>query len=144
METQSRLRIAIQKNGRLNNDSMDLLYRCGLKLRVAANALYCRCESLPIDILFVRDNDIPTLVMDGVCDAGIVGENVLFEKSLEFQKNDINKKMSIIKKLGFSFCRLAIPIPNTKLFDSAKTLNGLRSASSYPYLLQQYLDEHII
>ena len=91
MKTQNRLRIAIQKSGRLNNDSMDLLYRCGLKLRVAANALYCHCESLPIDILFVRDNDIPTLVTDGVCDAGIVGENVLLEQTLDFQKNDNNK-----------------------------------------------------
>jgi ATP phosphoribosyltransferase len=139
MKTQLKLRIAVQKSGRLNSESMDLLYRCGLKIRPTKNSLYCHGENLPIDVLFVRDDDIPTLVIDGVCDFGIVGENVLFERAgLTQPQADFN----IIKKLGFSQCRLSIAIPTEKSFDGPTSLNNLRIATSYPNLLSQYLKKN--
>lgn len=142
MKTPARLRIAIQKSGRLNNDSMDLLNRCGLKIRVTSNALYCHCENVPVDVLFVRDNDIPTLVMDSVCDLGIVGENVLFEQVLEYQEKKLVKEFDTIKQLGFSRCRLAIAVPKNKSFENPQSLQKLRIATSYPNLLKQYLEKN--
>lgn len=132
-----RLRIAIQKKGRLNNDSTNLLNRCGLKFRISNNALLTRCEQLPIDILLVRDDDIPTLVMDGVCDLGIVGENVLFEKSFP-----TNCSYEIKIALGFGRCRLAIATPENFQFDDLQSLNGLKIATSYPNLLQKFINEN--
>ncbi|HVV68424.1 MAG TPA: ATP phosphoribosyltransferase [Gammaproteobacteria bacterium] len=143
MKSISRLRIAIQKSGRLNHDSLDLLYRCGLKMHTRANTLFCHSENLPIDILFVRDDDIPTLVMDDICDLGIVGENVLFEKIPASRCAIDNPKFTIVQKLGFSRCRLSIALPEEIPF-SPKTLQGLKIATSYPNLLQQYLDQHQI
>jgi ATP phosphoribosyltransferase len=142
MKTSSRLRIAVQKSGRLNSDSMDLLSRCGLKIRATQNTLYCHGENIPIDILFVRDDDIPTLVMDDVCDLGIVGENVLIEKTMKHKANGSKKNFEMIKKLGFSRCRLSIAVPQDTRFDGPHSLQGLRIATSYPYLLQSYLDKH--
>ena len=97
MKESKRVRIAIQKNGRLNNDSMALLSQCGLKIRETKSSLYCHAENLPIDLLFVRDDDIPTLIMDDICDIGIVGENVLLEKDL-YQKNNGNTKFFEIER----------------------------------------------
>lgn len=137
----ARLRIAVQKSGRLNNDSMDLLARCGLKMRVQPQALLCHVENLPIDILFVRDDDILTLVSDNVCDLGIIGENVLHEKALEMQEEQglSDSTFTVIKSLGFSRCRLAIAFPEGKSFVGPASLENLRIATSYPYLLKQYL-----
>lgn len=134
-----RLRIAVQKSGRLNNDSMDLLFRCGLKISPRKNSLLCHGENLPLDILFVRDDDIPTLVKDGVCDLGIIGQNVLFEKSLGTMKIPPNSFYEIVKSLGFSRCRLSIAVPTDKVFNEISALNGCRIATSYPNLLGQYL-----
>lgn len=142
MESTARLKIAIQKNGRLNNDSMDLLTRCGLKMRASQNSLLCHVENVPIDILFMRDNDIPTLIMDGVCDLGIVGENVLFERSIECKGNSAKKEVETIKKLGFGRCRLSIALPKDKPFNGFDSLQGLRIATSYPHLLEDYLKRH--
>ncbi len=134
MKSKQRLRIAIQKNGRLNTDSLELLSKCGLKIKPSKNSLLCHVEKFPIDFLFVRDDDIPTLVMDGVCDLGIVGENVLFEQ--------ITQDFSIIKKLGFGKCRLSIAIPESKDYSGPSALAGLRIATSYPNLLKKYLSQN--
>ncbi len=140
MKAVPRLRVAIQKSGRLNNDSMDLLLRCGLKIRPSKNSLLSHAENLPIDVLFVRDDDIPTLVIDGVCDIGIVGENVLLEQTINKSKNSIDT----IKKLGFSRCKLSIAMPDDKVFVNADSLKGLRIATSYPNLLLDYLQRNHI
>lgn len=141
MKSIPRLRVAIQKSGRLNNDSMDLLYKCGLKIRPSKNSLLSHAENLPIDVLFVRDDDIPTLVIDGMCDLGIVGENVLLEQTIyKSPKNTFDT----IKKLGFSHCRLSIAIPDDKLFNHPSVLKGLRIATSYPNLLNDYLKRNQI
>jgi ATP phosphoribosyltransferase len=114
---------------------MDLLLRCGLKIKTSQNSLLCHVENLPIDILFVRDDDIPTLVIDEICELGIVGENVLLE-----QANN-NKNYAIIKKLGFSRCRLSIAIPAEIPYVNSASLQGMRIATSYPNLLKEYLDQ---
>lgn len=139
MLQRQRLRIAIQKKGKLNNDSADLLLRCGLKFRTSNNSLIAKSENLPIDILLVRDDDIPTMVMDGVCDLGIVGENVLFEKELFQKNNGYQSGFELIMKLGFGQCRLSIAFPDDKNFENASSLEKLRIATSYPNLLRQYL-----
>jgi ATP phosphoribosyltransferase len=136
MKTKQRLRIAIQKNGRLNTDSLELLAKCGLKIKPSKNSLLCHVEKFPIDFLFVRDDDIPTLVMDGVCDLGIVGENVLFEQ--------INQNFNMIKKLGFGKCRLSIAVPEDKNFTGPESLNNMRIATSYPNLLKKYIKQNNI
>lgn len=123
---------------------MDLLNRCGLKIRISQNSLLCSVENLPIDILFVRDDDIPTLVMDNVCDLGIVGENVLFEQILGYKESGVKKEFDNVKHLGFSRCRLAIAIPQDKPFDSPAVLQGVRIATSYPNLLRDYLQKNNI
>ncbi len=138
----ARLRIAIQKSGRLNNDSMDLLYKCGLKLRPTQSSLFCHVENLPIDILFIRDDDIPTLVMDGVCDIGIVGENVLLEQSLGYLEAGNKKDYIVAKQLGFSRCRLSIAIAQDKPYVNSASLNGLRIATSYPNIVRNYLSNN--
>ncbi len=140
MKTAARLRIAIQKSGRLNSDSMELLLKCGIKIRPSKNSLLAHAENLPIDVLFVRDDDIPTLVMDGVCDLGIVGENVLFEKTCN---NKINN-FEVIKQLGFSRCRLSIAMPVGDNFKGPNSLQGTRIATSYPNLLANYLERNSI
>jgi ATP phosphoribosyltransferase len=132
MQANQRLRIAIQKSGRLNSDSLALLSKCGLQIQSLSHSLFYQVENLPIDLLFVRDDDIPTLVFDDICDLGIVGENVLLEQT--------NKNAFVtIKKLGFSRCRLSIAVPSTMTFENPKCLQNLRIATSYPNLLRDYL-----
>jgi len=144
MKKRKRLRIAIQKKGRLNSDSMDLLYRCGLKIHSSKSALYCHAENHPLDVLYVRVDDIPPLIMDGICDIGIVGENVLLEQDL-YQKNNGNEKFfSTERKLGFSNCRLSIAVPQDKEINHIEDLSGIRIATSYPNLLSEYLTKNNI
>ena len=121
---------------------MSLLLKCNLQLKPSKNSLLCHVENLPIDILFVRDNDIPTLIMDNVCDLGIVGENVLFEQVLANKKNKTDKEFDTVKKLGFSNCRLSIALPNEKPFSNLNSLQNYRIATSYPYLLADYLQQN--
>lgn len=135
MKTKSRLKIAVQKNGRLNNDSLDLLTQCGIKIRRYSNSLLCHCENLPVDILFVRDDDIPILVMNDVCDLGIVGENVLFEYGEE-------DSLQVIKKLGFGRCRLSMAWDSEKDFNGINALQNMRIATSYPNILKKFLKEN--
>ncbi|WP_419418817.1 ATP phosphoribosyltransferase [Legionella sp. D16C41] len=132
-----RLRLALQKKGRLAQESLNLLKRCGLRYRLRENALLCHVDNFPIDLLFVRDDDIPTLIFDGLCDAGIVGENVLLEAATTTNKSSYN----IILSLGICRCRLAIAIPESFHYQSPGNLDGKRIATSYPHLLQQYLQE---
>jgi ATP phosphoribosyltransferase len=137
---QDRIRIAIQKKGRLNNDSLTLLRCCGIKFRVQANDLYCFSENLPIDLLFVRDDDIPTLIADDICEFGIVGDNVL----QEFELNNPTAKLTRLKALDFGQCRLSIAVPNNWSNNKLNSLNNKRIATSYPALLQQFLNKNNI
>lgn len=131
MQREQRVKIAIQKQGRLSDDSLALLSACGLQLNDNTEALVKSCINFPIDILFVRDDDIPTFIQDGICQLGIVGENVLIEnlKSQEF---------TVLKRLGFGQCRLSIAVPMDFKFTSIADLNNLRIATSYPNILKDF------
>ncbi len=131
--TQSKLRIAIQKSGRLYDESVKLLNECGIELRNVKDRLKTESDTFPIEIFFLRDDDIPQYVEDGVADIGIVGENVLFEK---------NKKADIVEKLGFGKCRLSIAIPRSEIYDGIQSLNGKRIATSYPFLVNDFLTKN--
>lgn len=131
------LKIALQKKGRLHTDCLELLRACGLKFHYVDNALTCRCENFPIDLLFVRDDDIPTLVGDHVCDLGIVGENVLAERLTQVRASQ--SAAIILQSLGFSYCRLVIAVPQHDKYHTLSDLAGKRIATTYPGLLNQFL-----
>lgn len=135
----TRLRIAIQKSGRLSRDSEKLLSQLGVKFVMRDNRLIAHAENLPIDILRVRDDDIPALVMDGIIDLGIVGQNVLEEVELERQADAMPARYRELKALGFGKCRLSLAIPEDEQFASAQALDGKIIATSYPRLLGRYL-----
>lgn len=135
---ENRLRIAIQKKGRLNEDSEALLRQCGCQFH--ARSLLCHVENLELDLLFVRDDDIPTLVNDGICQLGIVGANVLEEKQTQGKCLDVKT----IKRLGFGRCKLSIAIPEQMDYSSIESLSGCRIATSYPGLLSRFLEENKI
>ena len=125
-----KLKIAIQKSGRLSEESVRLLKDCGINISNGLNKLKAEADNFPLEIYFLRDDDIPQYVEDNVADIGIVGENVLLEK---------NKSVRLVNKLGFGKCRLSIAFPKDKLFKSAKDINGLRIATTYPNILSAYL-----
>ncbi len=127
------LKIAIQKSGRLFEDSIRLLKECGIELNTGNKQLKTAATNFPLEVFFLRDDDIPQYVFDAVADIGIVGENVLLEK-----QKDIN----IIQRLGFGKCRLSIAIPKTKNYQSIADLNGLKIATSYAAILQDYLNRN--
>ena len=133
MRTHDRLRIAIQKSGRLSEPARDLLARSGLSFRESRDRLFCFGESLPIDLLLVRDDDIPRMLAEGSCDLGIVGRNVLAEQ------DDGTAPVVELRALGFGACRLAIALPQDLPWNGAASLAGLRIATSYPRLLGRYL-----
>lgn len=141
-----RLRIAMQKSGRLAEASQDLLARCGLSFRQSRDKLFCFGETQPIDLLLVRDDDIPGLIAQGVCDLGIVGRNVLREQQLAAgSENGIAE----LRALGFGRCRLSIAVPQEIGYRDARTLAGLRVATSYPAVLaawfaEQRIDAHVV
>lgn len=126
----TKLKIAIQKSGRLSESSLKLLKECGIDIDNGLNKLKTEASNFPLEIFFLRDDDIPQYVEDGVADIGIVGENVLLEK---------NKTLTIIDKLGFGKCRLSIAIPKEQSFKSLKDLNGKRIATTYSTILSSYL-----
>ena len=132
---QGRLRIAVQKSGRLADRSLDLVRDAGLRVVKGANDLLYKVENYPIDLLRVRDDDIPTFVADGVCDLGIVGENVLEEG-----KNG-GANASVIMPLGFGKCTLKLACPPTLDYAGPASLKGLRIATSYPKILKRFLSE---
>src|SRR5579862_8097629 len=108
----NRIRVAIQKSGRLNEQSLQLITRCGIQLSLQKEQLICHSDNFPLDLLLVRDDDIPALVAQGSCDFGIVGTNVLQEKSLQ-GRNKSKMTHEIVQYLGFAFCRLSISVPKT-------------------------------
>ncbi|MEO7252550.1 MAG: ATP phosphoribosyltransferase [Arenimonas sp.] len=141
MRTHDRLRIAIQKSGRLSEPARDLLARTGLTFRESRDRLFCHGEALPIDLLLVRDDDIPGLIAEGVCDLGIVGRNVLDEQGAERQAEGKEEAYSILRTLGFGHCRLSIAVPNEWDWNDNSRLAGTRIATSYPNLLARWLRE---
>ncbi|WP_127132147.1 ATP phosphoribosyltransferase [Pseudoflavitalea rhizosphaerae] len=132
---QTKLRIAIQKSGRLYEDSVQLLKECGIDLRNVKDRLKTESDNFPLEVFFLRDDDIPQYVEDGVADIGIVGENVLLEK---------NKQAAVVEKLGFGKCRLSVAIPRAMEYEGVASLQGKRIATSYPFLVNKWLNENLV
>jgi ATP phosphoribosyltransferase len=126
----TKLRIAIQKSGRLNEDSIRLLKECGISVSNGMNKLKAEAQNFPLEIFFLRDDDIPEYIAEGVADIGIVGENVLLEASSD---------VKIIERLGFGKCRLSIAVQKGNKYRSIKDLEGKRIATSYKNVLQKFL-----
>ncbi len=141
MTDSPRLRIALQKSGRLADDSQDLFERCGIRVRFSGQRLLAVAENLPVEFLRVRDDDIPGLVMDGVVDLGIIGENVLEETVLSRRAQSMPSPYRTLKRFDFGGCRLSIAIPNDQTWNGLSDLAGRRIATSYPQLLKRALDE---
>ncbi|WP_088329180.1 ATP phosphoribosyltransferase [Lacimicrobium sp. SS2-24] len=137
----NRLRIAVQKSGRLCEGSMELLKAIGVKLSIRDRLLIAHSTNLPIDLLRVRDDDIPGLVMDGVVDLGFIGENELEEKMLERQAGDKQHQYDVLERLDFGGCRLSIAVPNEMPYQGVNSLTGKKIATTYPYLLERYFRE---
>lgn len=129
------LRIAVQKSGRLYEGSMKLLKECGIEVSNGNNQLRVQAANFPVEIFFLRDDDIPEYVQDAVADIGFVGENVVKEK---------NKKVDPLEKLGFGKCRLSLAIPKNGSLKTPADLEGKRIATSYPVILSDYLRENKI
>jgi ATP phosphoribosyltransferase len=129
----SKLKIAIQKSGRLYDDSVRLLKDCGIGLKDGVNKLKTECDNFPMEIYFLRDDDIPQYVEDSVADIGIVGENVVYEK---------NKKVDLVERLGFGKCRLSVAVSRGESYEGVGWLRGRRIATTYPLLVRQFLDKH--
>ena len=135
----NRLHMAVQKSGRLSDRSRQLLKDAGLRLSESGkNHLAARAENFPLDLMFVRDDDIPTFVADGVCELGIVGQNVLQEYALGLSEPRIVE----VARLGFGKCSLKIAAPDTLDSFQPAMLDGQRIATSYPRLLKRFLDSH--
>ena len=137
----TRLRIAMQKSGLLSDDSRELLARCGIKINLHTQRLIALAENMPIDILRVRDDDIPGLVMDGVVDLGIIGENVLEEELLNRRAQGEDPRYFTLRRLDFGGCRLSLATAVDEAWDGPAALNGKRIATSDPHLLKRYLDQ---
>lgn len=137
MTENNRLRVAMQKSGRLSDDSKELFERCGIKVRYHEQRLLAAAENMPIEFLRVRDDDIPGLVMDGVVDLGIIGENVLEETLLTRKGQGDPTEFRMLKRFDFGGCRLSIAIPRDEEWKGLASLNGKRIATSYPQLLKR-------
>jgi ATP phosphoribosyltransferase len=129
----SKLRIAVQKSGRLNEDSMRLLKDIGISIDNGKDQLKASAKGFPVEVFYLRNGDIPQYLKDGVVDAAIIGENVLIEKG---------EGIGIVGKLGFSSCRVCIAVPKTDAYNSIKDLEGKRIATSYPNTVQQFLNKN--
>lgn len=137
-----RLNIAVQKSGRLAEDSIDLLKKCGIKLVRSKDQLFCKSSNFPIDVFFVRDDDIPTFVASNVCQIGMVGENVLIEKQQSAMMDNTDSQLKNIEKLldlGFGRCRLSLALPQNDDYEGLATFNGKTIATSYPGILSRFL-----
>lgn len=130
-----KLTLAIQKSGRLSEGTIQLLKQCGIRISNGNNHLKALAEGFPLEILLLRDDDIPQYVADGVADIGILGLNEVYEKE---------KDVEILKSLGFSKCRLSVAVPRNVDYTNSQWLNGKRIASSYPQILSNYLKENAI
>ena len=144
--TQQRLRIAIQKKGRLSKECLDLLRQCGVKFTLVGEKLVVPSENMPLDLLLVRDDDIPGLVMDGVVDLGVVGENELEEVRLEriaLEKSGGKPSaFQPLRQFDFGGCRLSIAVTRSTEYSGIQSLAGKRIATTYPHLLKAHMDKH--
>lgn len=138
-DKQARIKIAIQKSGRLTEQSLDLLQRCGLKYTRGPDQLIAFGENMPVDVLLVRDDDIPGLVRDDVCDLGIAGLNIVEEKRLHFIEKDPVTPFQVIRSLDFGHCRLAFAYPDDSPLRTVRDLAGKKIATSYPSIVRDYL-----
>lgn len=130
MET--KLRIAVQSKGRLNEDTMGLLAEAGIKVSVSKRSLLAEARNFPVEVLFLRDDDIPRTVADGVADAGVVGQNELAEREAHAE---------VVRHLGFGACRLSLAVPKSENYTGLDWFEGRTIATSYPVILQKFLDE---
>jgi len=128
----SKLKIAIQKSGRLSEKSLELLKECGIKLSNGDRKLKTEAKNFPIDVRFLRDDDIPQYVEQGVADIGILGENEVWEKQ---------KDVTTVEKLGFANCKLSLAIPRDEKYTGLTYFNNKKIATSYPKILQKFFDE---
>jgi len=133
LEAGGKLKVAIQKSGRLSEDSLKLLKDCGIDLRNVKDRLKTEADNFPLEVFFLRDDDIPQYVEDGVADVGFVGENVVYEK---------DRKVEVVEKLGFGKCRLSVAVRKTDNYDGPAFLSGKRIATSYPVLVEKFLKEN--
>jgi ATP phosphoribosyltransferase len=138
----TRLKIAVQKSGRLTDASLDLLARCGLKFSRGKDQLMCYGENMPLDVLFVRDDDIPDLVQEDVCDLGLVGLNVVEEKRLSFQARNVGPLFEMVQLLDFGRCKLCVAVPDGFDYQGPASLQGKRIATTYPNILSRFLSEN--
>jgi len=127
-----KIKIAIQKSGRLSEKSIDLLTECGINVSNGNRKLKTDASNFPMEILFLRDDDIPQYVEQGVADIGILGENEVWEK---------DKEVEVVEKLGFGNCRLSLAIPKDEEYTGLNYFNGKRIATSYPKILNKYFQE---
>lgn len=140
MEQLARLKLAVQKSGRLTDNSLDLLGRCGLKYSRARDQLVCFGENMPLDVLLVRDDDIPDLVQEDVCDMGIVGLNVVEEKRLAFRARGVDPLFEQVMLLDYGRCRLSIAVPDDQTYTGRGFVEGKRIATTYPNIVSQWLE----
>ena len=129
------IKIGIQKSGRLNKESIDLLKKCGISIDNFNDQLKVSASNFPMDVFFLRNGDIPQYLRDGVIDMAIIGENLIYEKG-----NDIK----IVEKLGFSRCRVSIAVPNDLKYNNIKDLEGMKIATSYPNTINKFLKKNQI
>ena len=132
---ENKIKIAIQTKGRLNEDSMNLINEAGIGLSLGKRTLVSEAKNFPMDALFLRDDDIPQTVADGVADIGVVGENEMLEK---------DENVVVVKRLGFSKCRLSLAIPKSIEYPGIGFFNGKKIATSYPVILKKFLKENNI
>jgi ATP phosphoribosyltransferase len=142
MTTDSRIKIAVQKSGRLTEHSLELLVRCGLSYSRGKDQLICYGENMPVDVLLVRDDDIPRLVQEDICDLGIVGLNIIEERRLELTGQGETELFTEIGRLDFGQCRLSFGLPAGVSYGGPKSLQGKRIATTYPRILADFLQRH--
>ncbi|BDU26407.1 MULTISPECIES: ATP phosphoribosyltransferase [unclassified Flavobacterium] len=128
----STLKIAIQKSGRLNEDSIQILKDCGISINNGIDQLKAEASNFPLEVLYLRNSDIPQYLIDGVVDLAIVGDNLLVEKG---------KGIEVVQKLGFSKCKVSVAVPKTLEYNSIQDLAGLRIATSYPNTVNEYFNK---
>jgi len=138
---EERIKIALQKSGRLTDHTLELLQKCGLVITKGKDKLIAYGENMPFDLLFVRDDDIPSLIKDGLCDLGFVGLNVVMEKNLQFKSLSDEEPFSIEEALDFGQCRLSFAYPDEGDIQSIKDLEGKMVATSYPRIVSDYIDQ---
>ncbi len=141
-QVENRIKIAVQKSGRLTEHSMDLLVRCGLTYSRGRDQLICYGENMPVDVLLVRDDDIPGLVQEDICDLGIVGGNITEEARLDFEAKEEGELFREVHALDYGHCRLSFGMPEGSSFEGPQSLEGKRIATSYPGIVSDYLRRH--